>query len=138
MGARYLSIDCGLTAMKAAVFDDRGTQLAEASADTPLATRGATSEIGMEKAWSTAAGLARDAIAKASSTLGEIAAVGVSGHGGGIYPADAEGKPARAAITSMDRRAEGIVELWKREGRSRYQLTSTTPGPDSPSLCYAG
>ncbi len=138
MGARYLSIDCGLTAMKAAVFDDRGTQLAEASADTPLATRGATSEIGMEKAWSTAAGLARDAIAKVSSTSGDIAAVGVSGHGGGIYPADSEGKPARAAITSMDRRAEGIVELWKREGRSRYQLTRHHPwaGQSLPLLCW--
>ena len=138
MDPRYLSIDCGLTAMKAAVFDDRGTQLAEASADTPLSTRGEASEIGMEEAWTIAAGLAKKAIANASSSPGTIAAVGVSGHGGGLYPADAEGRPARAAITSMDRRAEGIVELWKREGRSRYELTRHHPwaGQSLPLLCW--
>ncbi len=125
--SRYLCIDCGLTAMKAAIFDDRGTQLAEASADTPLRTRGEASEIGMDEAWSTAALLAREAVSRAGTAASGIAAVGVSGHGGGLYPVDAAGRPARAAITSMDRRAEGIVELWRREGRSRYELTRHHP-----------
>ena len=124
---RYLSIDCGLTAVKAAIFDDRGIQLADASADTPLRTRGEASEIGMDEAWSLVARLAREAISKAGAGTQTIAAVGVSGHGGGVYPVDSEGKPARAAITSMDRRAEGIVELWRREGRSRYELTRHHP-----------
>jgi L-xylulokinase len=139
MGAsRFLCIDCGLTAMKAAVFDGRGTQLADASADTPLVTKGEASEIDMEKAWSLAAVLVRDAISRAGASGGEIAAVGVSGHGGGLYPVDAEGRPVRAAITSMDRRAEGIVELWRREGRSRYELTRHHPwaGQSLPLLCW--
>jgi L-xylulokinase len=125
--SRFLCVDCGLTAMKAAIFDDRGIQLADASADTPLSTRGDASEIDMETAWSLAARLAREAIARAGAGGGEIAAVGVSGHGGGLYPVDAEGRPVRPAITSMDRRAEGIVELWKKEGRSRYDLTRHHP-----------
>jgi L-xylulokinase len=124
---RYLSIDCGLTAIKAAIFDDRGVQLAEASADTPLSTKGEASEIDMKRTWDIAARLAKEAISKAEIASVEIAAVGVSGHGGGLYAIDAEGKPVRAAITSMDRRAEGIVELWRREGRNRYELTRHHP-----------
>ena len=46
--SRYLCIDCGLTAMKAAVFDDEGSQLAEATADTPLRAEGEASEIDMD------------------------------------------------------------------------------------------
>jgi L-xylulokinase len=139
MGAsRYLCIDCGLTSMKAAIFDDHGAQLADASADTPLETKGEASEIGMEQAWALVARLAREAISKAGIASSEIAAVGVSGHGGGLYPVDAEGKPVRAAITSMDRRAEGIVERWRREGRSQYMLTRHHPwaGQSLPLLCW--
>jgi L-xylulokinase len=136
--SRYLCIDCGLTTVKAAVFDDGGVQLSGASADTPLRTRGETSEIDMEEAWSLVAGLAREAISRGGAAAQGIAAVGVSGHGGGIYSADAGGKPVRAAITSMDRRAEGIVERWSKEGRSRYELTRHHPwsGQSLPLLCW--
>jgi len=125
--SRYLCIDCGLTSVKTALFDDRGCQLAESIADTPLRTTSEASEIDLAEAWSLAARLAKEVISKEGIAPSDIAAVGVSGHGGGLYPVDAEGRPARAGITSMDRRAEGIVELWRREGRSRYELTRHHP-----------
>jgi L-xylulokinase len=137
---RILSIDCGLTATKAAVFDGAGTQLAEASAATPVRVRGAASEIDMEEQWTLVARLVREALERARSTAGggALAGVGVSGHGGGFYPVDAEGRPVRAAFTSMDARAAPVVEAWAREGRSRYPATRHHPWPGQslPQLRY--
>jgi L-xylulokinase len=137
-GAPYLCLDCGLTATKAALFNDQGAQLAEASADTPLRTRGDASEIDMAEQWALAAGLIKAVLGKAGIRDGRVDGVGVSGHGGGIYPIDASGRPARAAITSMDSRSAGIVELWRREGRSQYRLTRHQPwaGQSVPQLAW--
>jgi L-xylulokinase len=137
-GARYLCLDCGLTATKAALFNEEGAQLAEASADTPLRTQGTASEIDMTEQWELAAGLIKAVLGKAGIRDGRVEGVGVSGHGGGIYPLDASGLPARAAITSMDTRSAGIVEGWRREGRSQYRLTRHQPwaGQSIPQLAW--
>ncbi len=135
---RTLCIDCGLTATKAAVFDAAGVQLAEAGERTPVRVNGEASEIDMEAQWALAARLVRQALARARETAGEgeIAGVGVSGHGGGVYPVDSAGRPVRAAFTSMDGRAAPLVESWAREGRSRYAATRhhLWPGQSLPQL----
>jgi sugar (pentulose or hexulose) kinase len=46
-GNLYLSIDCGLTATKAAVFDDAGNELSCAVRDTEVRSAGDASEIDM-------------------------------------------------------------------------------------------
>ncbi len=135
---RYLCLDCGLTATKAAVFDGAGLQLAEASGRTPVRVHGDASEIDMDEQWRLAAGLVAEALALARAVPGDpaIAGVGVSGHGGGLYPVDAAGRPVRAAFTSMDGRAAPVVEAWAREGRSRYAATRHHPwaGQSIPQL----
>jgi L-xylulokinase len=141
MGAeRYLCLDCGLTATKAAVFDAAGRELAAASAATRVRARGAESEIDMEEQWSLAAPLIQAALARArqAAGAGELAGVGVSGHGGGVYPVDADGRPVRAGLTSMDTRAASLVEDWAREGRSRYAVTRHHPwaGQALPQLAW--
>ena len=137
-GDRYLCIDCGLTATKAAVFDGKGLQIAEASAATPVRASGESSEIEMEEEWQLCARLVGEALARAGKAGGGIAGVGVSGHGGGLYPVDAAGRPVRAALTSMDRRAGPLVEAWAREGRSRYPATRHHPwaGQSLPQLAW--
>jgi L-xylulokinase len=139
-GDRYLCLDCGLTATKAAVFDDQGLQIAEASARTPVRVHGDASEIDMEEQWQLGARLVGEALALARQVPGggPIAGVGVSGHGGGFYPVDADGRPVRAAFTSMDRRAVPVVEGWARQGRSRYAATRHHPwaGQSLPQLRY--
>jgi L-xylulokinase len=127
--ARYLCLDCGLTATKAAMFDDRGAPLSEAAADTPLRTAGRASELDMEGHWAIAASLVREVLRRGGTRDGRVDGVGVSGFGGGLFPLDSSGRPARAAITSMDTRAEDIVAGWEREGRSRYRLTRHHPWP---------
>ena len=54
-----------------------------------------------------------------------LAGVGVSGHGGGLYPVDAGGRPVRQAITSMDARAGRIVE----GGRGRAVAATRRQAP---------
>lgn len=139
-GDRYLCLDCGLTATKAAVFDESGLQLAEASERTQVRVQGEASEIDMEAQWQLAARVIGEALARAREVPGGggIAGVGVSGHGGGFYPVDAAGRPVRAAFTSMDGRAAPIVEAWAREGRSRYAATRHHPwaGQSLPQLRY--
>jgi len=135
---RYLCLDCGLTATKAAVFDPGGVQLAEARGRTPVRVAGEASEIDMEEQWRLCAGLVSEALARAGEVPGDpaIAGVGVSGHGGGLYPVDAGGRPVRAALTSMDGRAAPVVEAWAREGRTRYAVTRHHPwaGQSLPQL----
>ncbi len=122
-------LDCGLTATKAAVFDEAGRELAEVSARTPVHTRGEASELDMEEQWRLAAGLVREALARARQATGpaELAGVGVSGHGGGLYAVDAGGRPVRPALTSMDARAAPVIRAWAREGRSRFAVTRHHP-----------
>jgi len=136
--ARYLCLDCGLTATKVAIFDDRGVQLAEEVGDTPLRTLGQASEIDMDGQWTLAAGLIKEALAKAGIGDGKVDGVGVSGHGGGLYPIDSSGRPARAALSSMDSRSSAIVEAWAREGRENYRQTRhhVWPGQSLPQLAW--
>jgi L-xylulokinase len=126
---RYLCLDCGLTATKAAVFDGEGRELASASGRTPVRAEGAASELDMEAQWALAARLVGEALARAREAGGDapIDGVGVSGHGGGLYPIDADGRPVRPAITSMDDRAAGVVAAWAQEGRSCWALTRHHP-----------
>lgn len=137
---RYLCLDCGLTATKAAVFDAEGVQLAEASGRTPVRVHGPASEIDMDAQWDLAAGLVGEALARARELPGDpaIAGLGVSGHGGGLYPVDAGGRPVRPALTSMDGRAEAVVAAWAAEGPSRYAATRHHPwaGQSLPQLCW--
>jgi L-xylulokinase len=137
-GARYLCLDCGLTQTKAALFDEDGARLAEAAADTPLRTAGGASEIGMDEQWALAASVIREALSRAGARDGMVDGVGVSGFGGGLFPLDSSGRPVRAAITSMDSRASGVVAGWEREGRSRYPLTRHHPwaGQSLPILAW--
>jgi len=127
-GPRYLCIDLGLTATKAVVFDETGTELASALGDTPVAVEGEASTVDMDAAWRLTARLVREALGQAEAAgPGRLAGVGVSGHGGGLYPITVEGRPAGLALTSMDGRAQGVVEEWVAEGLSAYPLTHHSP-----------
>jgi L-xylulokinase len=126
-GQRYLCVDYGLTATKAVVFDETGGELASALGDTPVLAEGDASTVDMEAAWALTARLVREALARAGSGGAALAGVGVSGHGGGVYPVDGEGQPVSRALTSMDGRARGLVEQWAAEGRSVHALTRHHP-----------
>jgi L-xylulokinase len=113
MGQYLLGIDNGSTVSKAALFDLKGREVAVASckADTEYPHPGWT-ERGMEMLWESTASAIREALAKSGINPKEIAGIGNTGHGNGVYLLDKQGRPLRNGIQSMDSRAADVVTEW--------------------------
>ena len=113
MGQYLLGIDNGSTVSKAALFNFKGKEIAIASckADTEYPHPGWT-ERGMEMLWQSTASAIREVLARAGVRPEEIAGIGNTGHGNGIYLLDKQGRPLRNGIQSMDSRAANVVTEW--------------------------
>jgi L-xylulokinase len=113
MSQYLLGIDNGSTVSKASLFDLHGREIATASckADTEYPHPGWT-ERGMEMLWQSTASAIRQVIAKSGAKPEEIAGIGNTGHGNGVYLLDRQGAPLRNGIQSMDSRAAPILTEW--------------------------
>jgi L-xylulokinase len=113
MGKYLLGIDNGNTFSKAALFDLHGKEIAVANctADTEYPQSGWT-ERDMEMLWQSTAIAIRELLAKSGAKAGEIAGIGNTGHGNGIYLLDKQGRPLRNGIQSLDSRASDVVARW--------------------------
>ena len=125
--SRYLvGIDNGGTMSKAAVFTADGRELASASRKVEiLEPQPGWSERDMEDLWRNTADAVAEAIQKAGVAPADIACLACTGHGNGLYLIDAEGRPVRNGINSMDQRATGIIAQWKAEGVDAQALPKT-------------
>ena len=113
--SRYLlGIDNGSTVSKAALFDLHGKEIAVAScaADTEFPHPGWT-ERDMEMLWQSTASAIREVLAKTGVRPEEIAGIGNTGHGNGVYLLDKQGQPLRSGIQSMDSRAAELLADWQ-------------------------
>ncbi len=113
MGRYLLGIDNGSTVSKAALFDIHGKEIAVAicKAETEYPYPGWT-ERDMEMLWRSTAKAIREVVAKSGVSPEEIAGIGNTGHGNGVYLLDKQGKPLRNGIQSMDSRAANVVTEW--------------------------
>ena len=113
MSKYLLGIDNGNTFSKAAIFDFYGKEIAIANcnADTEYPHPGWT-ERNMEMLWQSTATAIRDVLAKSGIQPEEIASIGNSGHGNGVYFLDKQGQPLRNGIQSLDTRAADVVAGW--------------------------
>ncbi len=113
MGQYLLGIDNGSTVSKAALFDLLGKEIAVASCkgDTVYPHPGWT-ERDMEMLWQSTASAIREVLARSGVRPEEIAGIGNTGHGNGVYLLDRQGRPLRNGIQSMDSRAAGVVDGW--------------------------
>ena len=113
MGRYLLGIDNGSTVSKAALFDLHGKEIAVASckAETEYPHPGWT-ERDMEMLWQSTASAIREVLAKSGVKPEEIAGIGNTGHGNGVYLLDKQGRPLRNGIQSMDSRAAAVVTEW--------------------------
>jgi L-xylulokinase len=113
MGQYLLGIDNGNTVSKAALFDLHGKEIATASSkvDTVYPHPGWT-ERDMDVLWQSTASAIRAAIAKSGIRPNDIAGIGSTGHGNGVYLLDKQGRPLRNGIQSMDTRAAEVVDGW--------------------------
>lgn len=100
--AYLLGIDCGLTVAKAAVFDEAGRKYSESKAATPLNGL----RMDANGLWERVAGCVRSAMEQAG--MPEIAAVGLSGHGNGLYALDAQGAPVLAVSSMYDENQQAV------------------------------
>lgn len=116
MGKYLLGIDNGNTFSKAALFDFHGQEIAVANcaADTTYPQPGWT-ERDMEMLWQSTATAIRDVLSKSGIKAEEIAGIGNTGHGNGVYLLDKQGQPLRNGIQSMDTRAADVVTAWEQK-----------------------
>ncbi len=117
MAAYLLGIDNGGTISKAALFDLHGKQIA--SVGRKVATtypRPGYVERSMPEVWQTTVEAIRSLLADTGIAPSEIAAVGCTGHGNGLYLLDQHGEPLRNGILSVDSRAAALVDEWAAAG----------------------
>lgn len=113
-----LGVDAGLTTTTAVLFTMDGEAVAEASRETPTDRPGAgRREVALDDLWTAVAETIRDALADADSSA--VSAVGVAGHGHGLYLLDVNGESVRPAIKSTDSRATDLVDKWEEGGLAK-------------------
>ena len=116
-GPYLLGIDSGLTVTKAVLFDEEGQQRGVGAVnnvhDSPH-PRWVQQD--MKAVWEGCKGAIRQALKEAGITGEEVASIGLTGHGDGVYLVDEKGEPAAPAVLSLDSRAEDILERWRDSG----------------------
>lgn len=118
MGKYLLSVDNGLTTTKAVLFTLEGKEVASGHVSTVIENKGDFSELDMDLQWENTAKAIRECLAKSDVRSEDIIGVGNSGHGAGLYCLDQNGRPVRKAISSMDTRADNIIDSWNGDGRT--------------------
>jgi L-xylulokinase len=135
-----MGVDCGSTAIKAALFDEVGRTVAVASRRV-VAVRPTPDHVeqDMDGLWRSAAEAIREAIERAGAPAAKIAAVGVTAHGDGLYLADREGRPLGNGIQSVDGRGFDIVAAWGEAGilDRAEALTGQRPYPYAATALLA-
>lgn len=129
-----IGLDCGLTVTKAVVFDETGRVVSQVSVASPHATpRPRWVERDPDQLWDGACTAIRQALDQEGIPAEQVAAVAVTGHGDGLYLIDAEGRPTRAAISSLDSRAQPVVDQWRASGADRKALARSGQMPFAAS-----
>lgn len=132
-----IGIDSGGTGTKVGLFTSDGQQLAVVGRKVDLcAPAPGWTERDPEKLWRDTADAIRELLEISGTPASCIAAVGVTGHGNGLYLVDRQGKSVRAAMNSTDSRAaDRVVDLAK-SGRAATIRGKTLQGiwPGQPEI----
>ncbi len=111
-----LGLDNGNTVTKAAIFDEKGREIAVASQEVHSQyPHNHHVERDMHELWLQSSKAIQQVIKLANIDSQDIKAIGCSGHGNGLYLLDKQNKPLKA-IQSLDSRAAAMVEDWKLQG----------------------
>ncbi len=117
MGRYLLGLDNGNTVCKAGLFDLNGREIYTTSRRIEtLQSQPGWTERDMHTVWQETADVIREIIHGAAIDPHEIAGLGCTGHGNGLYLLDKSGQPLRNAIQSLDTRAAGLVDEWLTNG----------------------
>lgn len=123
MSPYLLGIDSGNTSTKAVVVDEEGYERGVGSVNNKqMNPHPRWVEQDTNVVWENVQAAVREAILAAKIDGADISAVGMSGHGDGIYLLDEGGEPVRAGIQSMDSRAHKLLARWDESGVSDKTL----------------
>ena len=112
-----IAFDAGGTAVKAALYDERGVECAVAAVGmAPLHPAPGFLERDPEAMWAAVCDVSRKVLSSSGVEPATIVAVGLTGYGNGLFLLDRDGRPVRNAILSPDQRAQAIVARWRAEG----------------------
>lgn len=116
MGKYIIGLDAGTTKVKAVLFDFSGHQIADASDNNRVITRnGSWNEQDMDALWETMVSCIRRLMAHSGVRKEEIAAIGLSAQGEGLWPLDRDGNTICSAILWNDGRAADLVSQLKQD-----------------------
>ena len=131
-----LSIDNGGTYIKAAIHDFNGRQIALTRVHSePLIPRSDWTEYDQDRLWEINCECIRTLMQNTKIDPEEIACIGISGQGSGLYAVDAHGASVRNAIASSDGRARAIAERWNADGTADAVYDTTYRCASSGQLC---
>ena len=118
-----LGIDRGTTNVKAAIYslDGKEKKISSHSCEKVKSEKPGFAEQNMEQMWRDAA-CAIQGLWDTEIHPEDIAAVGLSGQGGGLFLVDEEGRPVREGIVSLDSRVAESARIWEREGAHKEFL----------------
>ncbi len=112
-----IAFDAGGTAIKTALYDERGRECAVASAAmTPLHPEPGFLERDPAAMWAAICDTAHKVLQATAVPPSSIIAVGLTGYGNGLYLVDGEGEPVRNGVLSPDQRAHAEVAAWREQG----------------------
>jgi xylulokinase len=127
-----LGIDIGTSATKVIAFDASGNEVGSASRPYPLVSpQPGWVEQDSELVWQALL----DALSEIAHRVdGRIVSLALAAQAGSIIPTDAAGDPVHPMITWLDRRSDGIVAGWQRDGTAERirQLSGWHPFPGLP------
>ncbi len=102
-----LSLDLGTSAIKTALFNEKGGLVASSNQEYTLLTPTALSvEMEVETYWKAFKAGVREVLQKSGINSDSIRAIGISAQGETLIPVDNSGNPLRNAIVWMDNRAQ--------------------------------
>ena len=111
MQTYLIGIDAGTTKIKAVLFDPQGNQIADSAVENHVLIPHPTwSEQSMEALWNCVCEAVRTLVSKTGVTPAEIAAIGISAQGEGLWTLDKDGKPTGTAFLWNDGRAAELVQ----------------------------
>lgn len=113
----FIGLDNGGTATKAAVFDSNGKELGSYGVSTASITpKPGFVERDMEEMWRANCTVVKGALEKTGVSAEDVAGLGISGHGKGLYLWGKDDKPLRNGIISTDNRAWKYQVEWAKDG----------------------
>ena len=131
-----LGIDAGTTVTKAVLFEPDGRLVGRHGVRVAQSTPAPHHvERDQDAVWDSVIETVRGVLTQTGRAAGQIAAIGLTSHGDGIYLVNDAGRPTRPGIMSLDTRAQALAERWAHDGTAEeaQRLTGQRPWASAPA-----